>query len=159
MSDINNQQQTKQEEIVTDEFTLFVGGLTPLTTKETLMSYFSKFGSITDVNLITDWVTSQSKCCAIIFCENSKTVNAILKVKAHLIDKKKVRVNTADVKKKGTKIIKTSKIFLGQVHPSITRTDLYDYFSDFGKIKHLRLMHNTYVPLKYSQNGYLEFYF
>lgn len=123
------------------------------------MSYFSKFGSITDVNLITDWVTSQSKCCAIIFCENSKTVNAILKVKAHLIDKKKVRVNTADVKKKGTKIIKTSKIFLGQVHPSITRTDLYDYFSDFGKIKHLRLMHNTYVPLKYSQNGYLEFYF
>lgn len=129
MTDFKHQQHHQSnnnsgEECPSDEFTLFVGGLTPATNKVTLEQYFSKYGSIRDINLITDWVTSQSKCCAIIFCEDTETVNAILKVKSHTIDKKKVRVNTADVNKKGTKIIKTSKIFLGQVHPSLTRDDL-----------------------------------
>jgi len=108
--------------------TLFVGGLSESTTKETLQIYFSSFGSISDVNLIIDWVTGKPKRCAIIFCKDQATADTILQVKTHTVDNRKVRVDKADSKKKGTKIVKTTKIFLGNVHPSLSEQELLEYF-------------------------------
>lgn len=124
------------------EHNLFVGGLSESTSKQTLLSYFSGFGNISEVNLIIDWVTGKSKRCAIIFCEDEQTANKILNVRGHCIDDRKVRVDKADSKKKGTKIVKTTKIFLGNVHLSITEDELREYFSALGKVKHMKLIQN-----------------
>lgn len=145
---------TQQESAIT----LFIGGLGQSTTKETLSAYFSKYGPVSKVNLIIDWVTGKSKRCAIIFCEDIATVDKIMSVKSHTIEGKKVRVDRADSKKKGTKIVKTSKIFVGQVHPSLSQIDLEQYFSSFGEVKHMRLIKNNLIPFSSAQNGYLEFF-
>ena len=42
-----------------DSNTLFVGNLNELTSKEELIKYFSKFGKVTEVNLIFDWNTGK----------------------------------------------------------------------------------------------------
>ena len=39
--------------------TLFVGNLNEQTSKEELIKYFSKFGKVTEVNLIFDWTTGK----------------------------------------------------------------------------------------------------
>lgn len=138
--------------------TLFVGGLSESTNKSTLLTYFSAFGLISDVNLIIDWVTGKSKRCAIVFCEDEATSDKILNARAHCIDERKVRVDRADSKKKGTKIVKTTKIFLGHVHPSITEQQLQDYFLSYGAIKHMKLVKTNFMPHSAGQNGYLEFF-
>ena len=40
--------------IETQNFRIFVGGLTPTTTNQMLMSYFSKFGNITSAEVVYD---------------------------------------------------------------------------------------------------------
>jgi RNA recognition motif-containing protein len=138
--------------------TLFVGGLSESTTKDTLLGYFFNFGKISEVNLIIDWVTGKSKRCAIIFCEDFETTRKILDVRSHTIDGRKVRVDRADSKKKGTKIVKTTKIFIGQVHPSVTEDELRAYFQSYGKVKHMKLIINNFMPHTGGQNGFLEFF-
>jgi RNA recognition motif-containing protein len=138
--------------------TLFVGGLSESTKKETLESYFSTYGPITEVNLIIDWVTGKSKRCAIVFCQDGETTAKILGFKGHCIDDRKVRVDKADSKKKGTKIVKTTKIFLGHVHPSISELELKDYFTSYGAVKHMKLIKNNFLPHSGGQNGFLEFF-
>lgn len=119
---------------------MFIGGLCQDTTSDTIKEYFSKYGKINDVNLIIDWVTNKSKRCAIVFCENSKTRNKILKKRNHKIDGKLVRCNKADDNKKGTKIIKTNKLFIGNIHSSITQEQLKEHFVTYGPIKSIKLV-------------------
>ena len=40
--------------IETQNFRIFVGGLTPTTTNQMLMSYFSKFGNIASAEVVYD---------------------------------------------------------------------------------------------------------
>jgi RNA recognition motif-containing protein len=128
----NPAQKVKKEN--KERLNLFVGGLKVETTQDTIRSYFEKFGPIEDVNLIIDWVTNKSKRCAIVFCRDKQTVSKILKVKNHKIEKKKVRVTRADKKKKGTKIIKTTKVFIGNIAQFVSKADMTDHFSTYGKI-------------------------
>lgn len=140
---LKSPQKSKKSETEPTQHNLFVGGLNQDTTSETILEYFSQFGKIKDVNLIIDWVTNKSKRCAIIFCENSKTRNKILRRRNHKIDGKFIRCNKADNNKKGTKIIKTNKLFIGNIHPSINRSQLLHHFSKYGKIESLKLIKNT----------------
>lgn len=40
---------------------IFIGGLAPMTTQETLINYFSQFGELTEAKLVMDKNTGQSK--------------------------------------------------------------------------------------------------
>lgn len=130
------------------EFNLFVGGLNKETQEPVIKEYFSKFGEIEKVNLIIDWVTNESKRCAIVVCKNKKTLNAILrKKKGHKIENRVVRVNKADTKKKGTKIIKTKKIFVGNLKDEIKKFHLKIHFEKYGHIKNLTYVKNSLETL------------
>lgn len=130
------------------EYNLFVGGLHQETNESTIKEYFSKFGDIVTVNLIIDWVTNQSKRCAIIVCKTKKTMRKILNKKKHRIDNKPVRVNRADRKKKGTKIIKTKKIFVGNLKDEILKSELKIHFKKYGEIKNLTLVKNSLEKIR-----------
>jgi len=41
---------------------VFVGGLTPATTSETLQAYFSQFGEVSEAKVVIDKITGNSKC-------------------------------------------------------------------------------------------------
>ena len=84
-----------------------------------------------------------SKRCAIVFCEDSNTLKKILGFKKHRIEGKLVRCNKADDNRKGTKIIKTHKIFIGNVHYSVSQDQLLAHFSKYGIIQSLKLVKNT----------------
>jgi len=140
---------------------IFVGGLLDSTKTDSIENYFSKFGPIEEVNLIIDWVTGKSKRCAIVICEDTGTFQKILKNKKHNLDGRTIRVDEADQSKKGTKIVKTTKIFLGQVPTEIVESDLEDFFSKYGEIKHIKIVNRDNISMNFSDSsssGYLEFY-
>lgn len=150
-----------QEEYQKEKRAIFVGGLLDTTEAEAVEKHFSKFGPIEEVNLIIDWVTGKSKRCAIVICGDNSTFKNILKAKKHNMNGRTVRVDEADQSKKGTKIVKTTKIFLGHVPTELEENDLREYFSVYGKIKHIKIINRDKMALEFSDipsNGYLEFY-
>ena len=118
---------------------IFVGSLNKATTEPQILSYFQKFGRIDNVNLIIDWVTNQSKRCAIVFCADRATFRAILKKKVHMIKGKKVRITKADKAKKGTKIIFTKRIFVSKIPGGVSKADVRAHFAKFGKMVKFQL--------------------
>lgn len=133
---------------------LFIGGLLESTASQALTNYFSQFGEIKGVNLIIDWVTGKSKRCAIVSCQDSSTINNIISSKPHYLEGKLVRVDIADKNRKGTKIVRTTKIFLGHIPQNVEQIDLLQFFMRYGEIKHLKIIRSA----ESSSNGYLEFY-
>lgn len=134
---------------------LFVGGLLETTAAPELTKYFSQYGEVREVNLIIDWVTGKSKRCAIVICKDYNTFQNVLSAKPHYLEGKHMRVDVADQNRKGTKIVRTTKIFLGHIQPDIVQHDLFDFFEKYGDIKHLKIIKNTEVET--NSYGYLEF--
>lgn len=126
-----------------DSFALFVGSLSANTTQELLVAYFSRFGSVQGVNLITDWATGASKRCAIVFCSDEKTLNSALECKVHKLDGKVIRVTLADQEKKGTKKISTTNLFVGNISEKCTEKEIRLLFDKFGQIESVRFFKNA----------------
>ena len=122
---------------------LFIGGLNEKTTETALKGYLSQFGEITSVHLIMDWVTGHSKRCAIAQCCSESTVSAILSKKTHKLQKRKLRVRVADDSRKGTKVIRTSRVFIAQITKEITKKDLRGHFGSYGGIVSLSITKST----------------
>ena len=142
MSAVNSNPETNQN------ITIFVGGLLKSSNENTLLEYFCKYGNITDINLIRNWITGESKRCAIIFCGDEATFQRILSQRFHIVEGKKVRVSVADKEKKGTKIIKTDKIYVGNIKMHISDEDVKQYFKKFGQIAE----YTSYVNSQGSEN-------
>lgn len=122
--------------------TLFVGSLSERTTQGELVRYFSKFGSLASVNLIADWTTGASKCCAIVICRTPTTMTAILQSK-HFIDGKKIRVGLAEPDRKGTKKISTNFLFVGNIPSRTKEPEFKAIFQKFGSILDLKFFRNA----------------
>ncbi|XP_067010817.2 RNA-binding protein squid [Anabrus simplex] len=105
---------------------LFVGGLSPGTTEEHIKSYFSKYGSVENVNIKTDPTTGRSRGFAFVSFASPDNVNQILSAGNHVINGKKV-----DCKKAKARI---GKVFVGGLSPEISDADIRSYFSQFGTI-------------------------
>jgi RNA recognition motif-containing protein len=156
----NIELETKQAQLSQeDKRAVFVGGLLDSTKSPAIEQYFSQFGQIQEVNLIIDWVTGKSKRCAIVICGDHATCQNILKQKKHFLEGRTIRVDEADQTKKGTKIVKTTKIFLGHVSPDLTEKDLLSFFMKYGKVKWIKVVRkqNGYGMMEPSSNGFLEF--
>jgi len=139
--------------------TLFVGGLSPNIGVDEIKTFFTKFGEIEDVHLIIDWVTGLSKCCAIVKCSDALTAKLILsgRKKSHLIAGQRVRIALADDAKKGTKIVSTKRLFLGNLPLTITKDDIKARFSEFGDILSLDLVDAKIERNASLNHAFLEF--
>ena len=135
---------------------LFVGGLSPRSTEHSIRAYFERFGPLEEVNLIIDWVSGESKCCAIVIFQRGTSGKQALRKKRHAIDRTRVRVSIADDKKKGTKIVKTTKLYVGNLPPRTSETELIEYFGQFGRVKTATISENKFFPESVT-HGFLEF--
>lgn len=80
---------------------LFVGGLSQSTTKETLTEAFSAFGELTDVSLIMDRETGNSRGFAFIsFSDGKDADSAMSKLHETELDGRKITVRVAVDKNK-----------------------------------------------------------
>lgn len=126
---LENERSAGETNPKTEGFCLFVGSLREDTSEDEIAEYFGRFGLVLKVNLIMDWVTSKSKRCAIVSFEDKKTLAKVLKIHRHVISEKPVRCTRADQTRKGTKIISTKRLFIGNVPSTFNEVMVRDFFS------------------------------
>lgn len=150
-SEVTNSQEKAQPHSA-----LFVGSLNEKTTQACLYKYFSKFGEIGNINLISDWTTGSSKCCAIVVCKKRATCKKILSAPKHILDGKKIRVSEAEADKKGTKKISTNCLFIGNISQKTKESEVRKVFQDFGTIQEFKFFKNASTKLN-TKNCIIEF--
>lgn len=122
---------------------IFAGSLSEKTDQAVLTKYFSKFGEIGSVNLISDWTTGASKCCAIVICKTPTTLAKILAAQKHILDGKKIRVTVAEPERKGTKKISTNCLFVGNIPSKTKEADIKKIFLKYGTIVDSKFFRNA----------------
>lgn len=135
---------------------LFVGSLSEKTDQTALSKYFCKFGEISSINLISDWTTGTSKCCAIIICKKPSTLSKIMAAPKHIIDGKKIRVTEAEPERKGTKKISTNCLFVGNITSKMKEEEIRKIFQKFGNILDSKFFRNASTKLN-TKNCIIEF--
>ena len=83
------------------ETKLFVGGLRPQTTKDLVVDYFQRFGTVVNCEVMTDsGKPGNSRGFAFVVFETAEAAGAALAEPAHFLDERKVDVRKAEPRKK-----------------------------------------------------------
>ena len=128
---------TIEEENTEGLLKLFVGGLNYLSLRDDIKSYFQTFGEVQSCSLLLDKDTGKSRCFAFVTIKDPKNIleKKILSRK-HEINGKIVDVKRVVEGKKREEMMDSSKkIFVGGLEPSVTQNDLFQFFSQYGKVK------------------------
>ena len=125
-------------------YKLFIGGLTIETNEKDIESHFSKFGFIYDILIIRNRWSNQSKGYGFISCNCNSTYQRLINnehiVNGRLIDCHDSFKKSDDPDKFQDNANK--KIFVGGITLETTDLDLYNYFSQFGKIRQAYVIKN-----------------
>ncbi|GIY41770.1 heterogeneous nuclear ribonucleoprotein 27C [Caerostris darwini] len=121
---------------------LFVGGLSWETSKETLQSYFSRFGEVVDSVVMKNNETGRSRGFGFVTFKDPGCVSAVLQSKPHeingrTVDAKECTPRSLQRNRKGPS---QCKVFLGGLPPDITETDIRSALSKFGKVNQVTIM-------------------
>nr|XP_042906883.1 heterogeneous nuclear ribonucleoprotein 27C isoform X2 [Parasteatoda tepidariorum] len=121
---------------------LFVGGLSWETTKETLQTYFSKFGEVVDSVVMKNNETGRSRGFGFVTFKDPSCVSIVLQTKPHelngrTVDAKECTPRSMQKNKKGPN---PGKVFLGGLPPDITETDIRSAMARYGKVTQVSIM-------------------
>jgi len=100
------------------------------TTEEELKQHFSKFGNIVFANIKKDPETGNSRGFGFIRFENYESQKKAMEEATHEIDGRAVVLRLTKKGENG----QFRKVFVGRLSTELTRSDLMDYFSQFGTI-------------------------
>ncbi|XP_057300343.1 RNA-binding protein Musashi homolog 1-like isoform X2 [Hydractinia symbiolongicarpus] len=135
------------------ESKIFVGGLPPDATKETLTDYFSQFGEVSESILMVDNITRRSRGFGFVTFLDATIVNKVLGRVKHTINAKTVDVKKASPQVRTQESILEAmgitsnqadrnldcKVFVGGVAQGTTESDLEQYFQEFGKVLEVKI--------------------
>lgn len=107
---------------------LFLGGLDSTTTKESLVAYCARWGTITDA------VVMEGRGFGFVTFESPLSAQAFLEQRNHTIDGKSVEAKAAVPKGVGSGSNLTKKLFVGGTG-ELTDEDFREYFSQYGVIQ------------------------
>lgn len=127
---------------------IFVGGIHPDTTEDSLKEHFAKYGTIIDHVIIKDPTTKRSRGFGFVKYSESAAVDEVMKNRPHVIDNKKLDVKRSTPRKDAVKMessANVNKLFVGGLDESVLEEDLREYFGQFGNI--------TEVVLKAPKEG------
>ncbi|VDN33835.1 unnamed protein product [Gongylonema pulchrum] len=116
---------------------LFIGGLSSVTTDETLKTYFSKWGEIRDCVVMKDPSTKRSRGFGFITYSKQSEVDAAMAARPHTIDDKKVDPKRAVPREKADHSeakVSTKRLYVSGIREDITEQVLEEHFSQFGKV-------------------------
>ncbi|KAI0982696.1 hypothetical protein GJ496_008108 [Pomphorhynchus laevis] len=122
-----------------DQSKLFVGGLGWNTTKEQVQEYFERFGPVSDVIVLRNPATGQSRGFGFVsFTNRESSQNACNMKSGHMVDGKEVDVKPYSSKihelKRRQKFDNSMKIFIGGIPPGMKDEDIIDAFKKFGPV-------------------------
>ncbi|OMJ94370.1 hypothetical protein SteCoe_2413 [Stentor coeruleus] len=120
---------------------IFIGGLSPQTTKESLRNYFSAFGDVQDCILMADRATGRSRCFGFITMKDPSEIEKILS-QDHNLDGKKIDCKQAVPREAATNpptlsqdLFKTKKMFVGGLPQDVTEELFKGFFEQFGEVE------------------------
>ncbi|CAB5367440.1 unnamed protein product [Rhizophagus irregularis] len=119
-----------------EEGKMFIGGLNWETTDESLKSYFSQYGEVTDCIVMRDPNTGRSRGFGFLTFVDPSIVNTVL-VKEHQLDGKIIDPKRAIPREEQEK---TEKIFVGGIAPEVSEEEFKEYFLQFGNVIDATLM-------------------
>ena len=121
---------------MSQEFKIFVGGLTVQTTEQELEDYFSTFGSVTQVAVIKNKQTGLSKCYAFVHTNEVRTYQRIISSK-HNLNGRVIDCKDGFNKDENPALfekLNNKKIFVGGLSPNTQDKHLAEYFSKYGPV-------------------------
>ncbi|XP_074268632.1 heterogeneous nuclear ribonucleoprotein 1-like [Silene latifolia] len=141
-----------------EEGKLFVGGITWETTEDTLRDHFSKYGDVTNAVVMRDKTTGRPRGFAFVHFSNPSSIDSLLQDK-HTIDGRMVEAKRALSREdqsafrqdssqgaRGTSggggNIRTKKIFVGGLPPTLTDEEFRQYFENFGQVTDAVIMYD-----------------
>lgn len=122
---------------------MFVGGLSPLTTEESLRVYFGRFGAIRETTVMRDPNNNRSRGFGFVTFEDPDSVTGVLNSRPHQIDSKMVDPKMAVPKTNSrARALHTvnRKVFIGGVAERTTKDQMHEYFAQYGQIELCALM-------------------
>ncbi|XP_038986337.1 heterogeneous nuclear ribonucleoprotein 1-like [Phoenix dactylifera] len=125
---------------------IFVGGVAWDTTEETFTEHFEKYGEITDSVIMKDKHTHMPRGFGFVTFADSSVIDKVLEDE-HVIDGRTVEVKrTVPREEMPSKAgLKTKKIFVGGIPPSLTEDELKEHFALYGEVVEHQIMldHST----------------
>ncbi|KAG0041969.1 hypothetical protein BGZ83_001066, partial [Gryganskiella cystojenkinii] len=115
---------------------LFIGGLDPSTSSESLHKYFSTFGDLTECEVVRDHVTDKSKCFGFIEFSDPSSVEDVM-AQEHVLDGKTVGPRLAIAREDQAN---PSKIYIKGFPFDTDESELLDLFSCFGQVADVYLV-------------------
>ncbi|VDO07508.1 unnamed protein product [Rodentolepis nana] len=138
---------------------MFVGGLSPFTTEDSLKIYFEQFGVIRETTVMRDPNNNRSRGFGFVTFEDPDSVTGVLNSRPHQIDSKmvdpkmavpKTSSSRAKYNQSGSRSFSRTpemapptvnrKVFVGGVAERTTKDIMHEYFSQFGQIELCALM-------------------
>lgn len=115
---------------------LFVGGLNPKTNEESLRSYYSQWGEITDVVVMKDPRSNKSRGFGFVTFKEAASVDKAQASRPHKLDGKEVDSKRAMPREETSPEVHAAvkKIFVGGLKKDVTNDDLAEYFGKFGTV-------------------------
>ncbi|GAB4849120.1 hypothetical protein Ancab_003928 [Ancistrocladus abbreviatus] len=134
---------------------LFIGGISRDTTEETLKEHFAKYGELEECLVIRHKQTGVCRGFGFVTFSDPSIANQVLQ-HDHVILGKQVELKQAILKSEirpeqdrqndtgvaGARYSEGKKIFIGGLHPDLTKEELKTYFSSFGSIKGSVVLHD-----------------
>ena len=142
-----------------NNFTLFVKGLHPCTSEESLKAYFEYYGKVSAVLLKRDKLKKMSRGFGFVSYSSMEECRAALDHPKHTIDKKRVTVTfamtpTEALKSKSRKKAGNDSLVLSKIPKNVTKSDLLPFLQQFGEIDFLSELLKSTSGSKY---GFLTF--
>jgi len=119
---------------------IFIGGISPNTTQDSIQKYFEQFGELCDCVLMQDKATGKSRCFGFVTYKDPQLLDEVLS-KKHSIDGKEIDCKRAiprdqqpESGKEGNNY-RTKKLFVGGLTQTTTEEQFRGYFEQFGEIE------------------------
>ncbi|KMT16551.1 hypothetical protein BVRB_3g048440 [Beta vulgaris subsp. vulgaris] len=155
-----------------DQGKLFVGGISWETTEETLKDYFGQFGDVYQANIMRDKATGRPRGFGFVLFSDPSVIDRVVQDK-HTIDGRPVEAKRAMSREEqqnsgrggnsnggrnggGGGNIRTKKIFVGGLPPTLTDEGFRQYFENYGPVTDVVIMYdlNTRRPRGF---GFISF--
>ncbi|XP_063303587.1 heterogeneous nuclear ribonucleoprotein A0 [Pelobates fuscus] len=117
---------------------LFIGGLNVQTSEEGLREHFETYGQLTDCVVVVNPQTKRSRCFGFVTYSNSEEADAAMGASPHVVDGSNVELKRAVSREDSVKPgahAKVKKLFIGGLKEGVDEDDLFQHFSQFGKVE------------------------
>ncbi|XP_013101945.1 ribonucleoprotein RB97D [Stomoxys calcitrans] len=152
-------QQNKMYENDNYSCKLFLGGLSPNTTEESITNFYAQYGEVASAVVKRDPTTQRSKGFGFITYKDSSSIERAQSLKPHIIDGRNVDSKPALPRSETNRIGSNDnvrKIFVGGLKDNHDEQNLQDHFQQFGNVLTVKVLLDRTTGRKRGF-GFVEF--